>query len=114
MTMIDEKLARLTAVLLDKTKAGKVVWESITAGDEYIAEFSKYGVSVSRVSIRNSVPEYVLSLVNEDGDDIETKRESQRSNGDYDKLEQLFNLARRAADNVEEGLDSILEALERA
>ena len=55
---------------------------------------------------------YVLNLLNEDGEDIETKRERIEDEGDYDELEQLFNLARRPAYNVEEGLDTILEALE--
>ena len=130
MTMIDEKLDRLTAALLDKTRAGKVTWEPTASENVYLANFSKYAVSISRVSNTavkfspTTAPtgvlelgdyttfHYVLSLLNEDGEDIEIKTERIAGHGDYNKLEHIFNLARRSAYNFEEGLDTILQALE--
>ena len=114
MTMIDEKLARLTAALLDKTQAEKVIWEPTASENVYLANFSKYAVSVRLVPYDETIPDYVLSLLNEDGVDIETKTARRKGEENYEELEQLFNLARRSAYNVEEGIDTILEALEEA
>ena len=116
MTMIDEKLDRLTTALLDKAQAGKVAWEPTASENIYLANFSKYAVSIRMRSYPTAtagvIYHYVLSLLNEDGADIETRTERSAGQGDYDKLERIFNLARRSAYDVEEGLDTILQALE--
>ena len=111
-TSIDEKLNRLIDTLNSKTESGKLSWEETAADSEFLANFSAYGVSIAKKSYPTNPPDYTLTLLNSEGEDMETSREADPSRSKYRELQRLFTLARRSARNVNEGLDAILKILE--
>ena len=110
MTMIDGKLANLVAALLEKSRASKIPWKATAQENSYLCVFGGFGVSIRQTRIATSTIWYFLSIVNEDGVEIETL--SARSNStDFVDLDEMFTLARRSANKVEEGLDRLLREL---
>ena len=112
MTMIEEKISQLIVALIDKTGAGKVTWKKTVSANRLLVNFSLNAVSITRIPNNNINATYVFSLLDDDGNEIESKTEYSSTTAEHQKLEQLFNLARRSANNVEESLDSLLKTLE--
>ena len=123
MTMIiNEKLTSLVATLVEKTEEGKVSWNPTVNADEFVAGFSRYAilirkdVSVYEFGDTSQETHLELLFLNEDGRVMDSKGASQDSlsdqSDDFERLYELFTLARRSAYNVEEGIDHLLQELE--
>ena len=122
MTHFEEKVAHLIDLLLDKTREGKISWESTANSDAFVSSLGLYGISIRR-NVPHTVargfalfgdtrPAYVVSFLNEDGELFDSQSENSPSSAGYEKLEELFTLARRSAHNVNESLDNLLQELE--
>ena len=112
MTMIEGKLSSLVDVLLEKSREGKVSWKPTARSNEFLWGFSKYAVSIRQTSERfDSGHIYSLSIVNESGEEIETLIHNANS-PDHKIVQEMFILARRSANNVEESLDNLLQELQ--
>ena len=109
--MADEKLYRVLRVLLEKSRKGALGWEATNDVNTFIVSFSSYGVSIEMIPRRGEATMYVLSILNDAGDQIEEIREGVFNNV-WEDLHELFTLARRRALRVDEGLDAILKELE--
>ena len=110
MTMIDGKLASLVTTLLEKSRASKVPWRATASDNIFLCGFGGYGVSIRAWTTTTGGRQRSLSIVNEDGVEIETLLAYSRSS-EFDDLDEMFTLARRSANNVEEGLDRLLREL---
>ena len=108
MMKLEEKLTHLTALLLEKTREGKVPWKPSATDDVFVSSFGKYGVSIRE----NILGGFELSLMDTTGTVIESIRESTEFQLEGGHLSELFTLARRSAHNVEESLDNLLKELE--
>ena len=113
---IDDKLSYLVSTLLQKTVEGKVLWEPTISDSEFLAGFSRYVVSIKvgyDNEFRQERPLRALVLSNQDGRTIDAKVEYDTGSSDYEKLGELFRVARRSAHNAEESLDNLLQELQR-
>lgn len=123
MTMIiNEKLTSLVTTLVEKTEEGKVSWNPTVNADEFVAGFSRYAilirkdVAVYEFGDTSQETHLELLFLNEDGRVMDSKAASPDSlsgqSDDFERLYELFTLARRSAYNVEEGIDRLLQELE--
>ena len=111
----EKKVSELIASLIDRTRKRKVKWERTVPRDRYMAAFHSYAVSIRRVtSLRNDAT-YSLDMLDVDEGQVVTLRnEFIPDQGDYDKLRELFILAKSSASPpIEEGVDKLLQELER-
>ena len=122
MTKFEEKITNLIDLLLEKTLEGKVSWESTANNETFLSSLGLYGISIRRTVPQtvtrgiaffgDSRPIYIVSFLDEEGKLFDSKVENSASSTGYEKLEELFTLARRSAHNVEESLDRLLQELE--
>ena len=108
MIRFDEKLTSLVDMLLEKTRKGKISWDATAGNDVFITLFGRYGVSIT---YENAA--YHLMFVQDNGEAIDTKVEHSVDSTNHWKLEELFILAQRSANNAEEKLDGLLQELQR-
>ena len=119
MTNFDEKIAHLIDVLLEKTVQGKVSWESTANNDTFATALGLYGISISRYVSRPviyTVEEreiFILTFLDKNGELFDSRVDDSSSFNDYNRLKELFTLARRSANNVDESLDNLLQELQR-
>lgn len=111
----NEKVSKLIASLIDRTQEKKVKWERTVPRDRYMAAFHSYAVSIRRVTSLHNDATYSLDMVDADEGQLVTLRnEFIPDQGDYDKLRELFILAKNSASPpIEEGVDKLLQELER-
>lgn len=111
----NEKVSKLIASLIDRTREKKVKWERTVPGDRFMATFHPYSVSIRRVTSLYSDATYSLDMLDADEGQVVTLRnEFVHDEGDYDKLRELFILAKiSASPPIEEGVDRLLQELER-
>lgn len=120
--IINEKLTSLVTTLVEKTEEGKVSWSPTVNADEFVAGFSRYAilirkdVAVYEFGDTSQETHLELLFLNEDGRVMDSKAASPDSlsdqSDDFERLYELFTLARRSAYNVEEGIDRLLQELE--
>jgi hypothetical protein len=106
--MADERLLELASLLFEKTKTGEIAWEKTSFDETFQTSFPKYSVRIQKVK---GAP--TLFLFNEDGDLIEELSyvEAFLSLGSENRLNELFELARRKAMGVDQALDELLREL---
>ena len=111
----EKKVSKLIAFLIDRTRKRKVKWERTVPRDRYMAAFSSYSVSIRRVTSMHSDATYSLDMLDVDEGQVVTLRnEFIPDQGDYDKLRELFILAKSSASPpIEEGVDKLLQELDR-
>ena len=105
---LEEKLTHLTALLLEKTREGKVIWKPSATDDVFVSSFRNYGVSIRK----GFFADFELNLIDMTGAVFESIKETIPHQPEHKKLEELFILARRSAHNAEESLDTLLQELE--
>lgn len=105
--MAEPRLAELEKLLLEKTKAGEVQWEKTVTKTVFQAAFAKYTILLS-----GSGDSPYLSLLDEDGDIIETLSPLSAVNlGALNELKELYEMARRRALGADQALDEVLSIL---
>lgn len=108
MMKLDAKLNRVTTLLLQKTREGKVQWKPSATDDVFVSSFGEYGVSIRK----GHYSSFELSLMDKTGAVFESIFEAASEKSEYLRLEELFILARRSAYNIEESIDTLLQELE--
>lgn len=114
--MINNKYTTLISKLLDSTRENRTHWQKTGRQNEYSAELSQYMITITMVSSgtfsigkeRNS--SYILTLVNEDGENIDVC-EIIPSDPDIVNASELFAEARRSYYKIDEVLDSLINCL---
>jgi ABC-type taurine transport system substrate-binding protein len=120
-----DKLIRLAQLIYEKTKKGEIKWEATSDGGTFQASLASYSILIRRVAgavttaasiqvapiATNYVNYVVLQICNEQGQVIEELTEYDATTADF-KLEELFELARRMAMDVEKALDDLIGTLE--
>ena len=111
----EKKVSKLIASLIDRTQKKKVKWERTVPRDRFMAALYPYSVSIRRVTSLHSDATYSLDMLNADEGQVVTLRnEFIPDQGDYDMLRELFFLAKSSASPpIEEGVDKLLQELER-
>ena len=113
--IVNEKVSKLIVTLRDRTREGKVKWERTVSKDLYSANFYPYAVTIKRFPPNTSFASNaysldMLTLVEGQVDELRT--ENNPGQGDYDTLKEIFALAQKSPEYLEEGLDSLLKELE--
>lgn len=114
--MINNKYTTLISKLLNSTKENRINWQKTGRQNEYCVELSQFMITIAMVSSgtfaigkeRNS--SYILSLVNEEGENIDVC-EILSSDPDIVQASELFAEARRSYYKVDEVLDSVIGSL---
>ena len=120
--MIKKKLDELIDKLTSSTESGKVEWERTSSKNEYQTKIGENAVSVgyydpndlvNLVTINlNSVNKsyYYLSIYNSQGVAVDYE-ERFWGDSNYDKLKDLYQIAKRKYYKVDETLDDIIKEL---
>lgn len=114
--MINNKYSELIARLIESTKEGRINWDKASRNGEYTADIENYMVSLIMLSTgvfsisRNTADKYVLSLINDQGEYIDTN-EIQREDYDYKNVEELYSEARKSYYKVDEVLSTLISTL---
>ncbi len=108
--MADTKLLEIAEKLLERTRNGEVNWRETVDSNEFIVSFPKQTLAIEKM-IRGT---YQISLVNERGNTIESLRSPSSIDFQGGKiLQDLFELARRRALQIDIRLDEALNALDQ-
>jgi hypothetical protein len=116
----DSKHLRFVEELHRKTLEGRIPWEAMAGEDAFRAAFARYAVTTHRwqESQQGQNAWYSLRIQDESGAVIEEISDAYLGDvsiGDLrgrDVLRQIFEGARRRALDVDEALDTLLEALQ--
>lgn len=103
-------LDSLIESLLAKTRQGRVQWFATASPQAYSVAFSSSSVTIRKEPV-TPIPDYILSIENADGEEIESCTVSWRTDPHYTSLEELFGGARRKATAVDETIAQINEEL---
>ena len=117
--MSENRLVTLLQVLHKKTIERKVDWEPTARDGSFQAAFSTHVITLRSQHSQHEPDEldYVFSIVNDDGNTIESIDDVQLSNaiGDvgsgYKLMKEMHALARRIALGAEDAIDSLLKEL---
>ncbi|MYA49339.1 MAG: hypothetical protein F4045_07650 [Chloroflexi bacterium] len=110
MTTPGKGLDNLINSLLVKTREGRLPWFTTASPLSYSVAFSSSSVTIRRAG-PTVFPDYVLSIQNDSGEEIETCTAFTRTDPRYSALEELFKYARRKATAVDETIAQIQEEL---
>ena len=114
--MRNNKDSELIDRLIDSTKEGRINWDKASRNGEYTADIQNYMVSLIMITTgvfsigRNAVDKYVLSLINDQGEYIDTN-EIFRDDSDYKKVEELYSEARKSYFKVDDVLSTLISNL---
>lgn len=107
--MIDEKLLSLLRAIVAKTDAGNVRWVESAAKDVFVASLGDFTL---RIESEDGYAE--LAIFDSERNRIATLQERElreRSLGDGEALEHLYENARKMALNVDNKVDALLQML---
>lgn len=114
--MINNKYTTLISKLLESTRENRTHWQKTSRQNEYSTESLQYMIAITMVSSgtfaigkeRNS--SYILTLVNEDGENIDVC-EITPAEPEIVIISELFAEARRSYYKIDEVLDSLIGSL---
>ena len=101
--------AELITKLLQATDDGRISWDKSDVSDQFAAKYAgKWTLRIDKSSTEESpYPSYWLALSNSRGEVILTIHST-----DEERLDRLFELARRRALKVDEALSDLLKEIE--
>ena len=117
------KQQKLVDLLLERTRKSKLEWQTTLADNAFQISFRDNSVRLEQVETGGNEPDYVVSLINSEGNVVENfsdvdlwqdqkdLSESDRKNY-YRALAELYALARRTALGSDKVLNSILNELD--
>ena len=79
--MLEGKMTRLLDALLSKTRSKTINWQETPAQNKYLATVGKGSVTIQMVSYASALPDYVLAILDEYGQEIESDTKSSPSRG---------------------------------
>ena len=113
-----DKQRRLVERLLERTRAGELVWQESIRPDVFQAAFQNSSVQIKSVDdgrfteVHVSIVDAIGRIVDDFGRDG-LDRDSPRQPGSWSRaLEELYALARRSALRADDAIDSILAEIE--
>ena len=108
--MSSPKFAAIIRALIQNTTDGKVEWAAVAGTQEYLAILPSHVIAIGVEG-----PDYVLRILDRDGDEIEQVKDPQLGSymeSPYTVMMQLHTLARRSSIGAEQALDAVLKELE--
>lgn len=111
-----QKIANVIKRLAEQTAAGRVEWSEAEDEDAFQTSFPNYSVVISK----RQIPEeeysrtlYLVQIFNAEGKVIEevTDSDFHHTDGMFDRMEDMYDTARRSVLGVEKALDEILGEL---
>jgi hypothetical protein len=102
-----DKLTQIAELLLKKTNAGEIKWETTPQPNMFQTSFPNFSVLI------HDRPPLALRIYDEKGQALEEMSEIQAIQFGFVRMRELFVAARRGALNVEEALDQLLKTLVR-
>lgn len=113
-----ERHKHLVERLLEKSRAGELLWQESVRPDEFQVAFPNSGVQIR--SIKNgNFTDFHISLIDSSGRVVEgfgkdqLDRDGPHSSGSWSRpLSELYALARRSALRADEVIDNILVEIE--
>jgi len=116
--MDDQKFNLVLDKLLEKTKKGKLEWETTANRNTFLAVLQDSAISInhgyqSANDVFDECHLYTFDFRNENGDVVESiaVSDSTENSEKYEKAGQIFELARSQSLNIDKTLDYILEQL---
>lgn len=112
-----EKIINVAARICSATQAGTISWKGTELDDVFQVSFTNFSARISLRPSRSGIgEEYILSILNEEGDLLEQLgdedgRDSDESRYLFTILKDTHETARRQAMGVDQALDSILREL---
>ena len=106
MTTPNTPIDGLINSLLTKTREGRVPWFATASTLEFSVAFSSSSVTIRSVPM-HPIPDFILSIQNADGEEIESCTARFRHDPHYSLLEEMFGLARRKASAIDETIARI-------
>jgi hypothetical protein len=103
-----EKMVKIATTLLERTRAGEIVWEETADKDTFLCSFPDYSARIARSRDDGWDESFELVIVDSKGRRLDSLSSGQ---GGADILPEMFELARRRALNVDEALGNFLETL---
>jgi hypothetical protein len=115
MSTSAERLFALVRTLADKTEAGDASWKKSDSATAFIYSLASGSVIIASLDNDGNFP-YEVSLLNDQGEVIESRSSSGRWNDDDegqwdDALRRLYFAARGSALNIDGVLNSMLSSL---
>ena len=106
--MPETKMMEIARQLARVSQEGKVTWESRTP-NSYRANFPEMSLQI----FRTSAADYLLTLTNEKGEDVESLyiSTSDRDQPQYSLLREIYNLARGQSLDIEGNIEQALDFL---
>lgn len=104
---VNPKAMELIDTLIDSTNQGRLEWSKLPYEETYRVPLDREAVRIEKLE-----DYYVLSIFNEEGDQLEAVA-SRQGGEDYPRFEKLFELARQSSlklDNVIDGLIKKIKA----
>lgn len=108
MATFEQKVSLLISELLQRTRNRRLSWSPTARADSYLAALNSSGVLLQQAGGVT-----LMSVLDGDGNPLEVWNASDLPPSDARRLRELFTLARRSAHKIEEGLDSILQEIQR-
>ena len=109
MVSFDQKLSYLIRELFQRTRNRRISWNAAPGQDSFLAAFNRHGVLIRSIG----TSDIALSILDDDGETVETWKQSELNSMDARNLAEMFVLARRSAYKIEESLDNLLQELQR-
>jgi hypothetical protein len=114
-----EKQAELVRRLYEKTTLGEVEWKKTASDDAFQSSFKNSSVRVASTKLQTQTL-FTVELLNKDGDvadsfddsDLDTEMFGEVNRENYQKLREIFEMARRHAQGADKVLNEILKALD--
>ena len=113
------ELDKILDGLIRRTSDGKLNWSRTAEANQFVTSVDTISVivrrrSVSRPSLRTSVPEFRLEILDDQGTLIETFESGDAGTTPQrqEDLASLHELARHSALNIQETLEKLAKALE--
>ena len=100
--------------LIRRTTDGKLQWRRSVRDDQFVASVDAISVVVGEWASFSSGfrPTYRLEILDENGQTVEVLDNDNSTGEQYEKMGQLFALARRSALNIDSVLQKLAESLE--
>ena len=108
--MADKKLIYLIDRLLFRTEEGSISWTA-EKPKQYRVDFDDFSIRVESYTTRLAEPIVELSVINEEGVEIESVTDKKIDSNARANLRKLFDSARRRALKIDEALEKILRAV---
>lgn len=110
--MANDKLTSLIALLKQKTELGDVDWGETERPGVFQVSFPKYTVRLSRKMAPSNSYDYVISIIDMEGDIVEEVDDTDFPDDNmYHLMGELYEMARRKVKGVDEAIDDILKSL---